>query len=226
MIIRIMKPFALLLLFALNSQLIMAQQTYLALGDSYTIGEGLKIENSWPYQLQDLLNNNGFNIEQPKIIAKTGWRTDELIRAIQEQKTDEKQYDIVSLLIGVNNQYQNKALSQYKKEFKKLLEIAISKCKSNNQGVFVVSIPDYGVTPFAQEKDKPNAIKELKKYNTIAKKQCQKHDVAFYDITDLSAKLSHSDEMLINDRLHPNDKQYQAWVQSLLPQLKPQLNNL
>jgi lysophospholipase L1-like esterase len=124
-----MKPFALLLLFALNSQLIMAQQTYLALGDSYTIGEGLKIENSWPYQLQDLLNNNGFNIEQPKIIAKTGWRTDELIRAIQEQKTDEKQYDIVSLLIGVNNQYQNKALSQYKKEFKKLLEIAISKCK-------------------------------------------------------------------------------------------------
>ncbi|RRO16409.1 SGNH/GDSL hydrolase family protein [Flavobacteriaceae bacterium 14752] len=204
----------------------MAQPTYLALGDSYTIGEGLYIEDSWPYQLQDLLNKSEFNIEQPKIIAKTGWRTDELIEAIQEQTKDDKQYDIVSLLIGVNNQYQNKALSQYKKEFKKLLEIAISKCKNNNNGVFVVSIPDYGVTPFAKEKGKTKAIVDLKLYNAFAKEQCQKHDVAFYDITDLSSRLSQSDDMLISDRLHPNAEQYQAWVKSFLPQLIQQLKSL
>lgn len=219
------KSLILCLLLVLNLQL-MAQQTYLALGDSYTIGEGLDIKDSWPFQLQNLLNDNGFNIEQPKIIAKTGWRTDELIEAIEEQTKKDKQYDLVSLLIGVNNQYQNKPLSQYKKEFKTLLEIAISKCKNNNQGVFVVSIPDYGVTPFAKEKDKTQAIEDLNQYNAFAKSQCQKHDVAFYDITDLSARLSASDDMLISDRLHPNAKQYRAWVKVFLPQLHQQLKNL
>lgn len=220
-----LKSIILSLLLFLNLQL-MAQQTYLALGDSYTIGEGLDIEDSWPYQLQDLLNKSEFKIEQPKIIAKTGWRTDELIQAIEEQTKDNKQFNIVSLLIGVNNQYQNKALSQYKKEFNKLLEITISKCKNSNKGVFVVSIPDYGVTPFAKEKDKTNAISDLKQYNAYAKTHCQKHDVAFYDITDLSARLSQSDDMLISDRLHPNAKQYQAWVNSFLPQLLQQLKSL
>ncbi len=220
-----LKSLILFLLLFLNLQL-MAQKTYLALGDSYTIGEGLDIENSWPYQLQDLLNESEYNIEKPEIIAKTGWRTDELIEAIKKQTKDDKQYDIVSLLIGVNNQYQNKALSQYKKELKKLLEIAISKCKNKNKGVFVVSIPDYGVTPFAQEKNKTNAIADLKNYNAFAKKQCQKHDVAFYDITDLSARLSQADDMLISDRLHPSAEQYKAWVNLFLPQLKLQLKKL
>lgn len=204
----------------------MAQHTYLALGDSYTIGEGLDIKQSWPYQLQNLLNEKGFNIKQPKIIAKTGWRTDELIEAIQEQIKDEKQYNMVSLLIGVNNQYQNKPLSQYKKEFKDLLKTAISKCKQDNKGVFVVSIPDYGVTPFAKEKDKTKAIEDLKQYNAFAKTQCQKNDVAFYDITELSAKLSQSKTMLINDHLHPNAEQYKAWTESFLPQLVQQLKAL
>jgi len=220
-----LKSSILFLFLSLNTQH-MAQQTYLALGDSYTIGEGLDIEDSWPYQLQNLLNKKGFSIEQPKIIAKTGWRTDELIEAIQEQTKDDKQYDIVSLLIGVNNQYQNKPLSQYKKEFQVLLDIAISKCKHKNQGVFVVSIPDYGVTPFAKEKDKTQAIKDLKQYNAFAKTQCQKHDVAFYDITHLSARLSASDDMLISDRLHPNAKQYLAWINVFLPQLVQQLKSL
>ncbi len=219
------KSLILCLLLVLNLQL-MAQQTYLALGDSYTIGEGLDIEDAWPYQLQNLLNKKGFNIEQLKIIAKTGWRTDELIEAIEEQTNEDKQYDMVSLLIGVNNQYQNKPLSQYKKEFKDLLKTAISKCKQSNKGVFVVSIPDYGVTPFAKEKDKTQAIEDLKQYNAFAKTQCQKHDVAFYDITDLSTRLSASEDMLISDRLHPNAKQYKAWVNAFLPQLRQQLKNL
>ncbi|NBC58929.1 MAG: SGNH/GDSL hydrolase family protein [Bacteroidetes bacterium] len=194
----------------------MAQQTYLALGDSYSIGEGLKIEKSWPFQLVESLNSKGFNFDSPKIIAKTGWRTDELIQTIDEQLDDEKQFDLVSLLIGVNNQYQEKSLDQYKREFKELLETAILKSKHKNKGVFVVSIPDYGVTPFAKEKDKTNAIEDLKRYNKFAQKQCQKYGVAFYDITELSAELSQNDDMLIEDRLHPNAKQYGAWVDSFL----------
>lgn len=204
----------------------MAQQTYLALGDSYTIGEGLDLEKSWPFQLTDSLNAKGFEFDFPRIIAKTGWRTDELIQAIYEKLADKKQFDLVSLLIGVNNQYQEKPFSQYKKEFKKLLKEAINRSKTEEKAVFVVSIPDYGVTPFAKEKGKNKAIDDLIKYNAYAEKQCQKHNVPFYDITDLSAKLSKTDTMLIDDRLHPNTKQYQAWVESFLIDVIEQMKNI
>ena len=220
-----LKSLIFIILFGFNSQL-MAQQTYLALGDSYTIGEGLDLEESWPFQLVDSLNAKGFEFDFPRIIAKTGWRTDELIHAIDKKLGDKKQFDMVSLLIGVNNQYQEKPFGQYKREFKKLLETAISKCRYENKAVFVVGIPDYGVTPFAKDKGKTNAIKDLKRYNKFAKKQCQKHDVPFYDITDLSAELSKTDTMLIEDRLHPNAKQYQAWVESFFVDVVEQMKNI
>lgn len=219
------KPLILLVFLNLNSQL-MAQQTYLALGDSYTIGEGLGIQKSWPYQLTDQLNKNGFNIQNIAIIAKTGWRTDELIEAIDKKLTDDKKFDIVSLLIGVNNQYQGKPLREYKKEFKKLLKIAITKSKHQSQGVFVISIPDYGVTPFAEEKNKTQAIKDLKLYNKFAEKQCQKQGIPFYNITPLSAQLSISKDMLTEDLLHPSAKQYQAWIEQFSPKLIKHLKTL
>ena len=204
----------------------MPQQNYLALGDSYTIGEGLDINESWPFQLAESLNAKGFEFDTPKIVAKDGWQTDELIKAIDEELKDNKQYDMVSLLIGVNNQYDEEPFDKYKIEFKKLLETAISKCKYKNKAVFVVSIPDYGVTPFAKEKGKTNAIEDLKKYNAYAKKQCQKHDVPFYDITDLSAQLNKTDNMLVEDGLHPNAKQYQLWVESFLVEVMAQMKSL
>jgi len=201
----------------------MAQQTYLAIGDSYTIGEGLDLEKSWPYQLIYQLNKDGFNFEKPKIIAKTGWRTDELLDAIDEKLGKDKTFDLVSLLIGVNNQYQEKSLGKYKREFKKLLKEAIERSKTGAKNVFVVSIPDYGVTPFAKEKDKTNAIEDLKMYNAYAKKLCEKWNVNFYDITPLTSKLGESKEMLIEDELHPNAKQYQTWIDSFYNSL---LNHL
>jgi len=204
----------------------MAQQTYLALGDSYTIGEGLDLEESWPFQLTRLLNNKGFNFNPPKIIAKDGWQTDELIKAINEELEDHELYDMVSLLIGVNNQYDEEPFGKYKSEFKKLLETAISRCKYKNKAVFVVSIPDYGVTPFATEKGKTKAIDDLIKYNAYAKKQCQKHNVPFYDITDLSAKLNKTNNMLVEDGLHPNAKQYHAWVESFLVDVMVQMKDI
>ncbi|MFN2262477.1 MAG: SGNH/GDSL hydrolase family protein [Psychroflexus sp.] len=204
----------------------MPQQNYLALGDSYTIGEGLDIKESWPFQLADNLNAKGFEFDTPKIVAKDGWQTDELIKAIDEELKDNKQYDMVSLLIGVNNQYDEEPFDKYKIEFKKLLKTAISKCKYENKAVFVVSIPDYGVTPFAKEKGKTNAIEDLKKYNAYAKKQCQKHDVPFYDVTDLSAHLNKTDNMLVEDGLHPNAQQYRNWVESFLVEVMEQMKSL
>lgn len=202
----------------------MAQKTYLALGDSYTIGEGLKIEKSWPYQLVNMLEGEGFNFENPTIIAKTGWRTDELKRAMRKQLDKDDKFDLVSLLIGVNNQYQEKTLGKYKREFKNLLKKALSRSKNGNTGVFVVSIPDYGVTPFAQEKHKTNAIEDLKKYNAYAKQICKKYEVAFYDITARSAELGKSEDMLIEDQLHPNAKQYRRWIDVFFVELVNQLN--
>lgn len=218
-----MKKFLFLLsVFILSNT--MAQKTYLALGDSYTIGEGLEIEKSWPYQLVNLLKDQGFDFENPTIIAKTGWRTDELKRAMRKQLDKDDKFDLVSLLIGVNNQYQEKPYGKYKREFKKLLKKAISLSKNDNAGVFVVSIPDYGVTPFAKEKEKTHAIEDLKEYNSYAEQICEKYKVAFYDITARSAELGKSEDMLIEDMLHPNAKQYRSWIDVFFPQLIKQLN--
>lgn len=211
------------LVFIFHSTLNMAQKTYLALGDSYTIGEGLDLKESWPYQLKNRLNEDGYHFCAPKIIAKTGWRTDELRDSILEKLNDQKKYDLVSLLIGVNNQYQGKSLRKYKREFKLLLKEAIKRSITAEKGVFVVSIPNYGVTPFAHEKGKTEAIADLKKYNVYAEKICKKWGVAFYDITPLTSKIGTSKDMLIEDELHPNAKQYGIWVDSFYENL---LNHL
>jgi lysophospholipase L1-like esterase len=204
----------------------MAQKKYLALGDSYTIGEGLEIEKSWPYQLVHLLKEEGFKFKDPKIIAKTGWRTDELKKAMRKGLEKDEKFDLVSLLIGVNNQYQEKSFRKYKREFKKLLKKSISKSKHDNKGVFVVSIPDYGVTEFAKEKNKTNAIQDLMVYNSYAKQLCDKYSIAFYDITELSSELGKSETMLNDDKLHPNDKHYKAWIDLFFPQLVKQLKTM
>ncbi len=201
----------------------MAQQSYLALGDSYTICEGLNLEDSWPFQLARQLNEDGFDFDFPRIIAKTGWRTDELLDSIEEKLPEHQKFDLVSLLIGVNNQYQNKSFRKYKREFKKLLKIAIQRSKSGENAVFVVSIPDYGVTPFAEEKEKTNATEDLKKYNDYAKKLCENYGLLFFDITPLSQKISNKEGMLIEDKLHPSQVQYQAWIDSFYNHL---LNHL
>ena len=129
-----------------------AQIKYLALGDSYSIGEGVEEKDRWPVQLSAQLKGQGIEFDDVDIIARTGWTTDELLDAIND-KLPAKDYDLVSLLIGVNNQYRGYPIEQYKEEFLRLLRIAIQCAKNNPSKVFVLSIPDYGVTPFAQTKD-------------------------------------------------------------------------
>ncbi len=200
---------ALALLFSTNT--IMAQITYLALGDSYTIGESVEISERWPVQLAKRLNDQGIEIAEPKIIATTGWRTDDLQKGIKEDKELLETYDLVSLLIGVNNQYQGKPISQYKKEFEELINTAIKFAENNPKRVFVVSIPDYGKTPFGAAKEEQIA-KELDEYNRIAKHIALSYGIPFFNITPISRKAKERPELVAKDKLHPSGKMYSEWV--------------
>lgn len=201
-----------------------AQQTYLALGDSYTIGEGVPTNENWPNLLVKQLNNEGFNFKSPSIIATTGWRTDELIQAIDEAELEDN-YDMVSLLIGVNNQYQKKEIERYITEFEELLKTAIAKSKKGVASTFVVSIPDYGVTDFAKNKKLENVAKELQLYNQQAKKIASAYGVPFYNITPVSETCEGDESMFVEDLLHPSAMQYQLWVDSFFDALTLQLSN-
>ncbi len=184
-----------------------AQLKFLALGDSYTIGESIEEEGRWPNQLQKRLNVQGIEIANPLIIARTGWRTDELSTAIEKAELN-SDYDLVGLLIGVNNQYQGKNVDSYKPEFEKLLKRAIELAKDDKNRVFVVSIPDYGFTPFGKPK-KDKISKELDEYNLANQEIAKSYGVKYYYITDISR----SDEsgLVAIDNLHPSAKQYGLW---------------
>lgn len=198
---------------------------YLALGDSYTIGEAVKESERWPVQLVDRLKADSVNIEV-EIIAKTGWTTDELISGIVKSDV-EGPYDFVSLLIGVNNQYRGYDEDQYEKEFKLLLEEAIEFANGNPHHVIVVSIPDYGVTPFAEEKglDKSKIASELDSYNAIAQKIATLRDIAFIDITPISRNAEDDPSLTASDGLHPSGKMYQMWVDLMYDQVMSSLSS-
>jgi len=184
----------------------------LALGDSYTIGESVSESSRWPVQLADSLNNRGLSIKNPVIIARTGWRTDELKKAIEDKKP-EKNYDLVGMLIGVNNQYQGKSPESYRPEFEELLDLAIAHADGDKSRVFVVSIPDYGYTPFGK-KNQEKISKELDTYNKINKTLTEARGINYYYITDISRK--YDDALVAEDGLHPSGKQYALWVQEIL----------
>lgn len=197
---------------------------YLALGDSYTIGEKVPESKSWPFQLTSYLNSETYNIQDPEIIAVTGWRTDELQDSISAQHYMPKSFDLVSLLIGVNNQYQNKPFKKFKAEFEDLLQTAISLCSEDEKGVFVVGIPDYSLSEFAQDKKLKNVSSQLKRYNRYIEKISQSYGVAYYPLQKLSKPLHKNKAMLAEDLLHPSAKQYEVWVDSFKGKVAEQLN--
>lgn len=187
---------------------------FLALGDSYTIGESVKEEDRWPEQLAANLRKRGKSIEKPRIIATTGWRTDQLKKAIEEANL-KPEYDLVSLLIGVNNQYQGKSAEGYAPEFEELLSMAIRLAGGKKENVFVVSIPDYGFTPFGQPKQE-QITKALDEFNAINKKITEKHGVRYFYITDISRKGFEQPDLVADDKLHPSGVQYRLWVELML----------
>tara|TARA_Y100001936_G_scaffold65205_1_gene64028 strand:- start:19968 stop:20639 length:672 start_codon:yes stop_codon:yes gene_type:complete len=184
---------------------------YLALGDSYTVGEGVKYENSFPVQLVNDLKFDGIKIDSINIIAKTGWTTSKLIDSLSTYNN--KKYDLVTLLIGVNNQYRDLNISDYIVEFENLLLRSISYSKNSN--VFVLSIPDYGVTPFAVDMDREKISKEIDEYNRINKEISKKYNIEYFNVTDISRLAEFDSTLLTNDRLHPSKKMYKMWVNEL-----------
>ncbi|MBT32726.1 MAG: lysophospholipase [Thalassobius sp.] len=189
--------------------------TYLALGDSYTIGESVKVKERWPVILADSLKNRSYDIGEPKIIARTGWTTNELQAAIEGENITST-FSFVSLLIGVNNQYRGYNISQYEKEFEELLQTAIEFAGNDASKVFVVSIPDYGVTPFAASSDKEKIAKEIDEYNQIAETICDKYQVTYFNITPISREADYDTSLVAEDGLHPSGAMYNKWVNLIL----------
>lgn len=189
----------------------------LALGDSYTIGESVAEEERWPNLLQRLLTADGIDCGKPQIVAKTGWTTDELEKAIAETKLAEH-YDLVTLLIGVNNQYRGRDAEQYRLELRELIEFAIKKGHNNPQKVVLVSIPDWGVTPFAKGRDRAKIAAEIDTYNQIKKEEADRAKVHFVDITDITRDISGAKaDLIATDGLHPSGKMYLEWAKRVSP---------
>ena len=192
--------------------------SYLALGDSYTIGEAVPEDGRWPMQLAKALREEGIALGNPRIVATTGWTTDELewgIDAAEPLGT----FDLVSLLIGVNNQYRNRSAVAYSGEFHTLLQRAIRFARGRADRVLVLSIPDWGVTPFANndQRDAATIGSEIDAYNAAARTVCAKEGVVFVDITPLSRERGGDAAMLAEDGLHPSAAMYTLWTQAALP---------
>jgi acyl-CoA thioesterase I len=197
---------------------------YLALGDSYTIGQSVCETCRFPEQLKDsikkTLDNN--DVILVDVIAQTGWTTTNLKSAIASQNP-RNDYDLVTLLIGVNNQYQNKPFSLYQQEFPELVNIAIQKAKGNKEDVIVVSIPDYAFTPFGN--GNTTISNQIDTYNAFAENYCYKNNITFVNITDITRLGLTQTNLVASDGLHPSKLAYSKFVERILPKALLKINN-
>lgn len=198
------------------TQQIMSQSllTFLALGDSYTIGEAVPLRETFPYQTVSLLREKGLALAAPEIVAITGWTTDELAAGMSNYRFLPR-YDLVTLLIGVNNQYRGRSLDNYQTEFRELMEQALRFAGNKKERVMVLSIPDYGVTPFAKNRNPEKISRELDAFNAAAKEICQSAGIDFLDITAGFRKALDQPDLVASDGLHPSGKAYRQWAELL-----------
>ncbi|GAB4035689.1 SGNH/GDSL hydrolase family protein [Spirosoma gilvum] len=193
--------------------------SFLSLGDSYTIGESVAETDRWSVQLAGLLRTNGLDVGNPDIIARTGWTTAELQDAIRVSG-NQKTYSLVSLLIGVNNQYRGQSPDRYRTEFRELLQTAVKFAGGKAPHVVVLSIPDWGASPFANGHDRKKIAQEIDQFNTIAKAECQKAGIPFVDITPLTRSAAGDATQFASDGLHYSGKQMEQWAEKALPAVK------
>ncbi|MFN5135772.1 MAG: SGNH/GDSL hydrolase family protein [Chitinophagaceae bacterium] len=188
--------------------------SYLAIGDSYTIGESVPVSENFPNQTAGLLKKAGIKITEPTIIAKTGWTTDEL----QEQLSRTRlavPFDFVTLLIGVNNQYRGRSGDEYAKQFEELLQQAIGYAGGKTNHVIVLSIPDWGVTPFAEGRDRKQIAKEIDLYNSINERISKQYKVHYINITRFTREAATDKTLIAKDGLHPSAKDYTRWAEKV-----------
>ena len=196
--------------------------SYLALGDSYTIGQSVLSSENFPSQTVQLLNQQNYNFKSPEILATTGWTTDELQNNINNHLFTPP-YDFVSLLIGVNNQYRGRSVENYKPEFGSLLKQAIQFAGGNANRVIVLSIPDWGVTPFANGRDRAQIAREIDDYNAANRYISGIYKVHYIDITPGSKEAATDLSLVAGDGLHPSAKEYTRWAQKVFATIKQQL---
>lgn len=188
--------------------------TMLCLGDSYTIGELVALHESFPYQTIQLLRKEGFHFHAPEIIAKTGWTTAELAEHLIHTQLA-KEYDFVTLLIGVNNQYRELAIKDFKNDFEFLLKKAIHLAGEKSDNLLVISIPDWGVTPFAVSRNQKQIAEEIDDYNNVCEAAALQHQCHFINITASQREDGDKEAFLASDKLHPSGKEYAKWAGAL-----------
>ena len=193
---------------------------FLALGDSYTIGQSVSPDQSWPLQFASALAYSGYDVEETKIIAQTGWRTDNLANAISNQQPLTG-YKLVSLLIGVNNQYQGRSLENYAVEFEELLQTAIALAGNSKDHVFVLSIPDYAYTPYGNGNSAISTQIDL--FNSVNRQITQEYGVTYINITPISRNGLSNPELVASDGLHPSGIMYGLWVQEIMKNIENEL---
>ncbi len=188
--------------------------SYLALGDSYTIGEAVPVYDNFPYQAVQLLRKQGFHFHAPEIVAKTGWTTFELAEHLLHTNLNEH-YDFVTLLIGVNNQYRGLSLEEYISDFEFLLKKALHFASGKQERVVVVSIPDWGTTPFAADRDCNKIALEIDQFNKAKEELCKQYEITFIDITTDQRK-DDDESFIASDKLHPSGKEYAKWAEKVV----------
>jgi lysophospholipase L1-like esterase len=189
----------------------MMPHTYLALGDSYTIGEQVPFAENYPNQLVQLMRKDGYDFQAPEIVARTGWTTDELQFGINNHLF-RSSYDFVTLLIGVNNQYRGRSAEDYEAHFSDLLEQAIAFAGNRRERVAVLSIPDWGITPFAAGKDQAQISREIDLFNEVNRRVTIAAGIHYIYITDLTREAINDPDLLAADGLHPSGKEYRRWA--------------
>ena len=195
----------------------------LALGDSYTIGQGVDSSARWPVQLHARLQDEGYGVSEPEVIARTGWTTGDLLETVGLAKP-QGPYEIVTLMIGVNNQFQGREVQEYRREFVELLDLSISLAGGRASNVIVLSIPDWGDTPFAADRGRAQIAKEIDLFNSVNLEEAAQAGVRYVDVTPISRKV-HTDETLVAaDGLHPSKKMYAEWVDLVLPVARSMLD--
>jgi lysophospholipase L1-like esterase len=192
----------------------------LALGDSYTAGEAVTDEDRWTSRLAVLLRARGVEIARPEIIARTGWTTDELATAIDAAQGDGRlsgTFRLVTLLAGVNDQYRGRGVAEYRERFRPLLAGALTLSGGRARSVVVLSIPDWGVTPFAASRDRARVAREIDAFNAVNGDEASRAGVAYVDVTASSRRAEREPALIAPDGLHPSGVMYAEWATLVLP---------
>lgn len=187
--------------------------SFLALGDSYTIGEGVEESKRWPNQFIEIANEKGLYFEKPKIIAKTGWKTYDLLNAINETNFTKK-YDYVSLLIGVNNQFNSRPIDEFEQDLNDLME-EMKKIKKNDGSIIIISIPDWGYSPFGESSDMIDISSQIDLFNSSLRKFASTNNLKFVDVTEISRRGIDEPNLIAGDSLHPSGIMYLEWAKKI-----------